>query len=518
MLRGVAPPAIGMRQPCDELRRRLVEQARPRRVARHAVVAHAPDPALPDVGGQLVLIDLGAEVAARPRPVPLLDDPAVGIDDVDGSVRRGRHIHGTEQVIGRSDELRTLVLIDLTERGETFGVDRPDAADDARDRLAVEIVALQIVRHPVRAHDVVAGGARHAAERQLARPDRTGARLIVPDAGDAPRHFESRLEELLVSGSSAAHGRKRQPVMNRQLKVAGKSAGAALEPDPAGAVLGDAPLRVVRRGGFSQHAVRRPAHAKGVVGAVEPVVQAPEQAALLMLDVAGPAEAGREQLLLVRDRVPVGVGVLPHLVLVRLHRQDRVLAERHHEAREHQLVEEHVVLLVDAVVVGILVHRDAAGWRELGGRVRILHVGADLEDEHAAVPVEGDLHRLFDVRLGQHGFDPVAGRQDEAFLLLGGGHGDDGILRREVCPFERIVGLSPAPRPALGSRRRRRVGSASAPPARLSAAWRASAPGGRARPAMVTTQAAVAETCRVRNELRLMTGDLVMWLTGFARV
>jgi hypothetical protein len=144
-------------------------------------------------------------------------------------------------MIGRSDELRALLLIDLTERGETLGVDRPDAADDARDRLAIEIVALQILRHPVRAHDVVAGGARHAAERQLARPDRTGARLIVPDAGDPIRHFESRLEELLVPGSSAAHGRKRQPVMDRQLKVAGKSAGAALEPDPAGAVLGDAP-------------------------------------------------------------------------------------------------------------------------------------------------------------------------------------------------------------------------------------------------------------------------------------
>ena len=344
-------------------------------------------------------------------------------------------------MVGRSDELRALLLIDLAERGETFGVDRPDAADDAGDRLAIEIVALQIVRHPVRTHDVVAGGARHAAERQLARPDRTGARLIVPDAGDPIRHFESRLEELLVSGSSAAGGRKRQPVMDRQLEVAGKPAGAALEPDPAGAVLRDAPLRVVRRGGFSQHAVRRPAHAKGVVGAVEPVVQAPEQAALLMLDVAGPAEAGGEQLLLVRDRVPVAVGVLPHLVLIRLHRQDRVLAERHHEAREHQPVEEHLVLLVEAVVVGILVHRDAAGRRELGGRVRILHVAADLEDEHAAVPVEGDLHRLFDVRVGQHGLDPVPGRQDETFLLFGGGHRDDGIFRSEVCPFERIVGL-----------------------------------------------------------------------------
>ena len=68
-----------------------------------------------------------------------------------------------------------------------------------------------------------------------------------------------------------------------------------------------------------------------------------------------------------------------------------------HEAREHQLVDEHRVLLVDAVVVGILVQRDAPDRIELAGRVGILHVGADLDDEHPAVAVEGDLRRLLDV-------------------------------------------------------------------------------------------------------------------------
>ena len=184
-----------------------------------------------------------------------------------------------------------------------------------------------------------------------------------------------------------------------------------------------------------------------------------------MLDVAGAAEAGREQLLLVGDRVAVGVGVLPHLVGVRLHRQDRVGAERHHEAREDQLVDEHGVLLVDAVVVGVLVHRDAAGRLELAGRVGVLHVAANLDDEHPAVAVEGNLHRLFDVGLGQDRLDPVAGRQHEPLLLFGRRHRRDRVLRRQVRAFERIAAapaarLSSAGLAAPGRLERRRLAPA----------------------------------------------------------
>ena len=121
-----------------------------------------------------------------------------------------------------------------------------------------------------------------------------------------------------------------------------------------------------------------------------------------MLDVGEPAEAGREQLLLVGDAVVVGVGELPHLVGVRLHRQHRVGAERHDEAREDQLVDEDAVRLVLAVVVAVLVHRDAADRIELAGGVGVLHVAAQLEHEHPAVAVEGDLRGLLDVGIGEH--------------------------------------------------------------------------------------------------------------------
>ena len=78
-------------------------------------------------------------------------------------------------------------------------------------------------------------------------------------------------------------------------------------------------------------------------------------------------------------------------------------AERHDEAREHQLVDEHGVVLVDAVVVAILVH--ARCGRSAGSRsiaVGRLHVAAQLDDEHPAVAVERDLRRVLDDRIGQH--------------------------------------------------------------------------------------------------------------------
>ena len=139
-----------------------------------------------------------------------------------------------------------------------------------------------------------------------------------------------------------------------------------------------------------------------------------------MLDVGEPAEPGGEQILLVGDAVVVGVGELPHLVGVRLHRQDRIGTVGHDEAREHELVDEDLVRLVLAVVVLVLVHRDAADRIQLAGRVRVLHVAAHLEDEQPAVAVEGNLRRLLNRRVRQHGLELESGRQPDLLgLLLG---------------------------------------------------------------------------------------------------
>ena len=173
-----------------------------------------------------------------------------------------------------------------------------------------------------------------------------------------------------------------------------------------------------------------------------------------MLDVSGATEIRREQLFLVGDRISVGVRVLPDLVGVGLHRENRVGADRHREAGKDHLVDEHAVLLVDPVVVDVFVHGDAAGRRELAGRIRVLHVAANLDHEHPAVAVEGNLHRLFDVRFGEDRFDTVPGREHEPLLFLCRRHGRDRLLRRQVRAFERIAAAPAARLPSATWRRR----------------------------------------------------------------
>ena len=69
--------------------------------------------------------------------------------------------------------------------------------------------------------------------------------------------------------------------------------------------------------GFSlEEAAGRPADAKGVVGGVDPVVEAPDESGLLVFEVsiAPKPDAGIEMLTLVRNTVVVGVGPLDHVV------------------------------------------------------------------------------------------------------------------------------------------------------------------------------------------------------------
>ena len=129
-----------------------------------------------------------------------------------------------------------------------------------------------------------------------------------------------------------------------------------------------------------------------------------------------------------------------------------------HEAREHQLVDEDGVLLVDAVVVDVLVQRDASDRIALAGRVRVLHVAAVFEHEHAAVAVEGDGRRLLDHRVGEDGLQTVTRLQDELFGLFGRRQREHRIAFREVRVGVGGIGFvrpaAPAPAaPAAGIRR-----------------------------------------------------------------
>ena len=205
--------------------------------------------------------------------------------------------------------------IDVLELGQPFALDRAEAADDARDDLAVEVVADQVLRQAIAAIDVVAGRTGGARQRAVGHAHRVHAALHVGDQHRrAPGDVEIGLELFGVGEVAVGIGR---------LEVAGHAAGAGLEPHLAVVVHGHAPLAAVRAGGLAQHAARRPLQPHRIDGAVDPVVEAPGEAALLVLDVHHPAHAGGEQLFLVGDVVVVGVGVLPDLVGVRFLGEDR---------------------------------------------------------------------------------------------------------------------------------------------------------------------------------------------------
>jgi hypothetical protein len=88
------------------------------------------------------------------------------------------------------------------------------------------------------------------------------------------------------------------------------------------------------------------------------------------------------------------------------------------------------VPVVDAIAVGILVTRYAAHRLLFAGAVGVHHVGAHLGDVHPAIAIEGDHHRLGDVGLGQHEFEPIAFRQFHRRDRLFGRQGGDWWRRR----------------------------------------------------------------------------------------
>ena len=361
---------------------------RVRSVRLHAVVDEPPDAPLVNDLVEVVLLDARAQVGSGPGEVSDLDDAVVHVRDVHGAVRRRRHVDGPEERIERLDEL--VVRIRVVQEGQAVLLLGVDAPDDAPDRLAIEVLTDEILRQPVAAVDVVARAAGDALQRSVRHAGRVQPALHVRDAHRrAPGNAEVRFE--LVRHGEVA-------VDDRELKAHRDARRAALEPHLAVVVLRDAPLAAVAAGRLLDHAVRRPSRAEGVVGAVHPVVERPRQERFLSLDVGEAPVAGVEELLLVRHAVAVRVGVLPDLLRVRLLGQDGVRAERRHEPREHHVVHEDGVLVVDAVVVGVDVQGDAADRIELSGHVEVEHVAAILDDEHPAVPVERDRGRLLDDR------------------------------------------------------------------------------------------------------------------------
>ena len=114
-----------------------------------------------------------------------------------------------------------------------------------------------------------------------------------------------------------------------------------------------------------------------------------------------------------------------------------------------------------AVAVAILVRGDAAGRHDRVHAVGRLFVAAQLDDEHAAVAVEGDLAWRVDDRIPQDGLDAVAGLQPELLDLFVRRERTDRRPRREiglrVC---RILGVWRGERAGAAPRALNRAGAA----------------------------------------------------------
>jgi hypothetical protein len=169
-----------------------------------------------------------------------------------------------------------------------------------------------------------------------------------------------------------------------------------------------------------------------VVGRVQPVVECPGHAARLPFHVGHAAVACVEHLTLVGDAIAVGIGQLVEIPIVGLEREEFAVAEWKANARQHQFVGEHRVLVVDAVAVGVLVPGNPAD-RLAGVRaVGVAHVGAHLEHVHTTVAVERDPDGILNQRIGEYRLDSESGRELEVLLLVGGIEPLDRRLLAEV--------------------------------------------------------------------------------------
>src|SRR5204863_6130927 len=134
--------------------------------------------------------------------------------------------------------------------------------------------------------------------------------------GRARRVVRRRRRTAALDAGDAAGGRRARregAVMDRELEIHRAALTARVDEPRLAVVVGaQAPLAAVGPGGLALEAARRPADAERVVGRVDPVVEVPHQARLLVLDVrvAALADAGEDHLALVGDAVAVGVGQL----------------------------------------------------------------------------------------------------------------------------------------------------------------------------------------------------------------
>ncbi len=444
---------------------------------RASVVAQSPDAAERHHLVQFVLLDLRAQVRARPRPLQLLDDPVVHVGDIQRPVRSVADVHGAEQLIDARQELRARVHV--AQLGEPFDVVDRRAADETPDGLGEEQLPFEVRRQAVAAEDRGArrGGKVVQVLRRHARAENPA--LHVADARRGPHHREILLEPVLhprravrirprrrgrrrgvapaaaEAASPRGWARRERPVMNGKLEVHRPPFAARVdEPRLPVIVRRETPLPAIRARRLAEESRRGPADAERVVGRVDPVVHVPQQAGFLVLDVgvAALADPREDDLALVGHAVRVRVRPLHDLVGIGFAGEDDAVLKRQDHARRDDAIDEDGVLVVHAVSFGALPAADAADGVVLAGGLGVHHVADELADVHAAVAVELDHGRADHLGVRRDELHAIAGGEDEAarFLFRAPRH-----VRRLRGEVRRIVARrsAPAAEPATSLRR-----------------------------------------------------------------
>ena len=274
----------------------------------------------------------------------------------------------------------------------------------------------------MRAHDVRTGRRREVIEPAYWHPHANHPALGIGEADFRPDRVESRL--ILV-------GYVERSVVDGDLKIHRAPLSTRIdEPYLPVIVHRHAPRSGVRTGRLFQDPGRRPAESKGVVGGVDPVVEAPHETRLFVFEVAVAAEADPrvEMLALVGDAIVVRIRPLHEIVRRRFIGEDAVAVERYDRSRKNELVDEHRALVVDAVSLRAFEPGDTTLGRVLIVAVGIAHVGRELSDVHATVSVETDHGGIDDRRFGDDELHSITRRQDETLGLFFGRECPDGGL------------------------------------------------------------------------------------------
>ncbi len=277
------------------------------------------------------------------------------------------------------------------------------AAHEPADWFTEEQVAADFFGQAIAAEDFGAGGRGEVVERLVGGPKTIGAALHVCASHQRPHFLETRRKFAL---------RAKSAVNDRHLKTQGSAFAARVhEKEFAVVVLTEAPLPAIIARGFFHDATRRPAQAKVVVRRVDAVVDRPEEATGLVLEIAAARTALPPELLFVRHAVAVAVSVNVEVECVGFANDDAPVIERQNHSWQQKFVGEDRVFIENAVALRRPVQRDAADGCELILAIDVLHVRAHLRDEHAPISIERADDRLLDVWLAEDEFEAVARRQ-----------------------------------------------------------------------------------------------------------